>query len=360
MEALTTSSGILAGVAVRQPKFVLEYEGKDISKDVSPYILQITYTDALQGESDDLEINLEDRDSRWKNGWWPQKGDAVRLSIGYVEEALVNCGAFQVDEVELNGPPDTVSLRALSAGVNESLRTKNTVAYENKSLGDIAAGIAKKHGLKLVGTISAEKKKRKPRRITQRDETDLEFLKRLGAQEGVVFTIKDKQLVWHDQDELDGAKVVTIIDRTDMMRFAFRTKTDQVYKACQVSYHDPKTKKIITHTETAKGVTTGDTLKLNERCESKADAIVKAKAALRGKNGKQVEGTVTLPGAPRLAAGANVDITGLGVLDGTYQIVKARHSMTRDGGYTTEIDLSTSTAENKSLKNLRNNKAVVK
>lgn len=350
----------MESVSVKRPKWVLEYEQTDISTDISPYILQITYTDALKGESDDIEINLEDRDHRWKNGWFPQKGDVVRLALGYIDEELVNCGSFQVDEVELNGPPDTVSLRALAAGVKESLRTKNTVAYENKTFGQIASDIAKKHGLKLVGTISDEKRKRRPRRITQREETDLEFLSRLGEQEGVVFSIKDQQLVWHDQDGLDGAETILIIDRLDMTRFAFRAKTDQVYKACTVSYHDPKTKKVITHTEKADGVTTGDTLKINERCESKADAIVKAKAALRGKNGRQVEGTVTLPGNSRLAAGANVDITGLGVLDGTYQIQKARHAMTRDAGYTTEIELSTTTAQNKSLVNLRNSKSVTK
>ena len=346
-------------VKVKQPRWILEYEGKDISKDVSPYILQITYTDVLQGEADSLEINLEDRDHRWKNGWFPQKGDKVKLLIGYEGEPLINCGLFHVDEVELNGPPDTVSLRALSAGVNESLRTRNTVAYENKTLAEIAAEIAKKHLLELIGTISDEKRRRRPRRITQRDEHDLSFLRRLGESEGVIFTVKDQRLVWHDQETLDAAGTVTTLSRSDLIRYTFRAKTDQVYKACIVSYHDPKKKTVVTHTEKADGITTGDTLKLHERCESKADAIIKARAALRNSNGRQIEGAATLPGAPRLAAGSNVNVAGLGVLDGVYQVIKARHSLTRSGGYTTELDLSTSTAHNKSLKNLKNNKAVV-
>ncbi|NTU68922.1 MAG: Cro/Cl family transcriptional regulator [Chlorobiaceae bacterium] len=350
----------MEAVKVRKPRWVLEYSGKDISANIAPYILDITYNDVLQGESDDVEINLTDADHRWKNGWFPQKGDEIVLSIGYEGAALVKCGTYQVDEVEINGPPDTVSLRALSAGVTESLRTKNTVAYENKTLGEIASGIAKKHGLTLIGIISEAKRLRRPRRITQRTETDLEFLKRLGEIEGVIFTIKDKQLVWHDQDELDAANAITVINRTDMIRYTFRAKTDEVYKACQVSYHDPKTKKLVTHTEKATGVTTGDTLKLTERCEGKTDAILKAKAALRDRNGRQVEGAVTVSGAPRLAAGGNVDIKGIGVLDGSYQIQKARHMMTRSGGYTTEVELSTNSAHNKSLKNLKNEKQVVK
>lgn len=347
-------------IAVPHPKFVLEYEGRDITTDISPFILQITYSDVLQGETDSLEINLEDRDHRWKNGWFPQKGDTLRLLIGYDGQKLTSCGSFQVDEVELNGPPDTISLRAMAAGVKEALRTDNTVAYENKSFEEIAKEIAKKHGYKLTGKVSTAKRKRRAKRVTQRKETDLAFLKRLGEAEGVIFTVKDGQLVWHDQDELDAAGSVIVIDRSDMTRFTFRAKTSQVYKACQVSYHDPNTKQLITHTYKADGVTTGDTLKLNTRCESKDDAIIKAAAALRNQNGKQVEGSITLSGNPRLVAGSNVDVTGLGVLDGTYQVVKARQSLERGRGYATELDLSTSSAHNKNLVNLRNNKRVIK
>ena len=339
----------MEAVTVRRARWVIEYAGKDISADIYPYVLGVTYTDALEGEADDLDITIEDRDHRWKNGWWPQKGDKIRLSIGYDGEALANCGQFQVDEVELSGPPDTVNLRGLSAGVTESMRTSATVAYEQKTIGEIAADIAKKHGLSLVGTISAEKRNRRHRRVTQRKEGDLEFLKRIGEQEGIIFTIKDAQLVWHDRDKLDSAAAIDTIRRTDCTRFSFRSKTDQTFKSCTISYFDPKEKKLIEHTEEAADVKTGDTLRLYDRCESKADAIVKAKAALRNRNGSQVEGSVTIPGRPHMAAGGNVAVEGFVVLDGIYRVIKARHTMDRREGYTTEIDLHTTTANAKKL-----------
>lgn len=337
-------------IAVKAPRWVLIYAGKDISQDIIPYVLQITYTDALSGESDDLEIQLEDRDGYWSTGWFPQKGDQVQLYIGYAGEPLINCGTFQVDEVELNGPPDIVNLRALSAGVTQSLRTKNTKAYENKTLDQIAREVAGAHGLTLVGDVSAEKRKRRPKRITQKEEGDLAFLRRIGEAEGVIFSVKGTKLVWHDMEILDAAAVITTIKKSpNVTRYSFRTKTNQVYKACEVSYFDPVKKSLIKYTYDAPGVKTGDTLKLNERCESKADAIIKAKAALRNTNGRQVEGSITLPGAPRLAAGSNIETSGFGIVDGPYQITKARHSIFRGGGYSTDIDISTSTAQNKSL-----------
>lgn len=348
----------MADVIVPQPQFKLTYDQKDITSELAPYILQITYTDVLEGESDELEVNIEDRDSRWKNGWFPGKGDKLALHIGYAGEATSNIGGFEIDEIEFNGAPDTISIRSLSAGVQAALRTSNTKAFESKTLKQIAEGLAADQGLTLVG--SGDNTGRSYQRVTQNNETDLAFLNRLGKAEGIVFSVKDGQLVWHDQAKLDEAQTVTIITRQQMNSFTFRAKTATTYKACQVSYHDPKTKSLKTHTEKADGVPSGDTLKLVERCETLDDAKAKAKAALRSSNGKQVEGSITVYGNPKLRAGCNIEVQGLGLLDGGYQILKARHSMERGRGYTTELELSTSSAQNKNLKNLKNLKRVTK
>jgi len=350
----------MEAIAVSQPVFRLIYDRKDITADLQPYVLQITYTDVLSGESDDLQINLSDRDQRWKNAWFPGKGDALQLSIGYAGTPLTPCGSFQIDEVELNGPPDTISIKAVAAGVNQALRTENSAAYEDMTVEQIAQAIAKKHGYKLTGKITEKKRTRRVKRVTQMKEKDLAFLKRLGESEGIIFSVKDGQLIWHDQDELDAANSITVIKRAQMSHFTFRSKANQVYRACEVSYHDPVSKKLITHQFKADNVTTGDVLKLNVRCESKEDAIIKAAAALRNQNGRQLEGQVKVFGNPRLVAGGNVEIAGLGVFDGGYQILKAVHSMERGLGYTTEVELSSTGDKNKNMTNLRNLKRVAK
>jgi hypothetical protein len=347
----------MADVIVPQPQFKLTYGQKDVTTELAPFILAITYTDALEGESDELEVNIEDRDHRWKNGWFPGKGDKLSLQAGYVGE-LYGMGSFEIDEIEFNGTPDTISIRALAAGVKAALRTSNTRAFEGKTLKQIADELAAGQALRLVG--AGDNTGRSYQRVTQNKETDLAFLNRLGKAEGIVFSIKDGQLVWHDQARLDDAQTVTIITRQQMSSFTFRAKTATTYKACQVSYHDPKTKSLKSHTEKAPGAPSGDTLKLVERCETLDDAKAKAKAALRNSNGKQVEGSISLYGNPRLRAGCNIEVQGLGLLDGPYQILKARHSMERGRGYATELELSTSSAQNKNLKNLTNNKRVVK
>lgn len=50
---------------VDAPLVLLQYDNKDITADMSPFLQELTYTDNLEGESDSLDIRLEDADGRW-------------------------------------------------------------------------------------------------------------------------------------------------------------------------------------------------------------------------------------------------------------------------------------------------------
>lgn len=320
---------------VRRPVFLLTYDQKDITTYITPFVLAVTYTDYEHGKSDEIEVQIEDRDNLWKSSWYPTKGDILDLKIGYQDEPLLPCGSFEIDEIEVSAPPDVVSLRGLATSIKKALRQENTKAYEQKTLKQIASEIALKHGFTVVGEI----KDIKIKRITQKQERDLAFLKRLAEDYGYVFKIADNKLVFYAIDKLESAGVVFMIDRKDMISVNLRDKTHELYKACEVSYHEPKSKKLITHTVKADGIVKGDVLKLNERCENKEQAIEKAKAALRAKNGLQTEGTITVIGNPKLVAGSNIEITGLYTLDGKYHIQSSRHRIDRASGYTTELEV---------------------
>jgi phage protein D len=341
---------------VRTGRWDLTYAGVNISARISPYVLSVTYTDNLAGEADDLEVVIENKDGRWMNGWMPEKGDLLQPTLGYRDEhPRLDAGEFQIDEVEFNGPPDTVSIRAIAAAVKATLRTSRSAGYENTTLRKIAAKVAARHGLTMVGTVPEIA----IRRVTQKKETDLAFLKRLGEKWGHVFSIRGKQLIWHDQDALDKAPPVVTITRKGLAgSYTLRTKSARVYKECKVTYWNAKLKKDVTHTFTATGTTSGDTLHLVERCESKGQAEKMAKAALRKVNGRQKEGTLSLYGNPRLRAGMNVTLQGFGVFDDTYQVVKAIHRIERGGGYTTSINIGQNGSYG--MKNLRNDKKLVK
>ena len=137
-------------------------------------------------------MELDDTDGRWLNAWYPGKGDTLTLKVGYRGEKLLSCGTFSIDEIEVSSPASVVSIRGVATSVNSALRTKSSRGFESTTLAAIAGRIAKKHQLKLVGSIEAIKIDR----VTQYAETDVAFLHRLASEYGYAVKIVSDQLIF--------------------------------------------------------------------------------------------------------------------------------------------------------------------
>lgn len=337
---------------VPHPVFVLSYEHKNITSDITPYVRSVTYTDYLSGQSDELEVELEDADGRWVRHWYPGKGDTLSLKIGYEAAPLLPCGAFEIDEIEFAQPPATVSIRGLATGVKKSVRTRVGRAYENTTLAAIAQRIAKRNKLTLTGKI----RDIRIDRVTQYQERDVEFLTRLAREYGYAFKIVGRKLVFTELADLRDGGTVATLKATDLISIRLRDKIKDVYQEAKVKYHDPKTKKLVVYgvkgdQVTEVGQTTsstrkqsgqsasGDTLKLSTRSGSKAAAQAKAQAALDDANLQQTAGSLTVPGNPKLVAGTTFELADCGKLSGKYLVESARHRLDRGGGYTTELEV---------------------
>lgn len=338
---------------VPHPMFVLAYGQKNITSDVTPYVRSVTYTDYLSGQSDELEVELEDADGRWARQWYPGKGDTLSLKIGYEAAPLLPCGSFEIDEIEFAQPPATVTIRALSTGINRSVRTRVGRAYENTTLAAIAQRIAKRNHLTLTGNI----RDIRIDRVTQYQERDVEFLTRLAREYGYAFKIVAGRLVFTELADLRDSTAVVTLRATDLISIRLSDKIKDVYQQAKVKYHNPKTKKLVVYgvaydgqvsevghtTATTKkqsdSATSSDTLKLSSRSGSKAAAQAKAQAALDKANLQQTAGNLTLPGNPNLVAGTTFELADCGKLSGKYLVESARHHIDRGGGYTTELEV---------------------
>ena len=49
----------------RRTEVEVTFDGVDITKSIKPYLLSITYTDNEEGEADDLQIKIQDREGDW-------------------------------------------------------------------------------------------------------------------------------------------------------------------------------------------------------------------------------------------------------------------------------------------------------
>ncbi|KVN33290.1 Cro/Cl family transcriptional regulator [Burkholderia pyrrocinia] len=342
---------------VPEPTFTLVYEQKNITNDIAPYVVSVSYTDFLSGQSDEIEVVLEDADGRWRDAWYPGKGDALTLKLGYVGAPLLSCGRFEIDEIGFDEPPTTVTIRGLGTGVKASVRSRKAKAYEHTTLAAIAARVAKRNHLTLTGRI----RDIRIDRVTQFQERDVAFLARLAREYGYAFKISGSKLIFSELANLRETDAVLQFRRGELKSVRLRDKIKDVYARAKVGYHNPKTKKlavygvtgdsvgVVGQSEAATGkrkqsgqAASGDTLRLSARAGSKATLQTKARAALDRANLKQTSGTVEMIGDTKLVAGASIDLLEYGKLSGKYLIESARHRQDRSGGYSTEVEVKRS------------------
>ena len=332
----------------RDPIFELNYNGTNVTQEISELTLSVTFTDKLEGESDELAIELINSDLRWLDSWLPGEGDTAELQMGYAGEALLGPVLFEIDEPNWSGDSrggDRFSLKGLATPVTKALRQRNTQAYEETTLLAIAQQIADKHGLEIVGADVIPDINIK--RQTQKEQTDLEFLRDLAAEYGLLFKIESTtKLVFYSEEDLEAALPVLTLDRTDLSSYRVRRKAGGTYTAATVSYQDGESDEFIEVTidldgeevpkpeeEEEGAIATEDILKVRERVESKGQAEAKAIVALKRANSARVEVDFDLEGNVNLSAGINVTLTGFSRLEGKYLLETVRHSLTRNQGY---------------------------
>lgn len=330
--------------AARWAEVVIFYEGVNISMDIAPYLLNFTYTDNASDKADDISLTLEDRERLWCADWFPKKGDKIRASIVIHDWEAENqtqslpCGTFEVDQIECSGPPNQVTIKAISTLVSKPMRQeKHTKAWENVKLSTIAGDVAGKNSLKLFWDSSED-----PffERRDQVEMSDLEFFSGLCRDYGIAVKVTDTQLVCYYEDDYEKHAPVGELAFGDkkLISWSFSSKAAGTYKAAKLQYHDPVKDETFEAEEAGDAEGTGRVLEINQKADNLGDAKKIAKEKLRKANKKEITGNVTLMGDLRFVGSSNVKISGFGAFDGDYVIEKATHSVS--GSYTTKLDLS--------------------
>ena len=347
MTILQTLSGLSVASGnthpVTMPDYLIKYEGKDITADLKYSLLGISYTDYLGGQSDELQVSFEDTDGRWLRTWYPEQGDALSLSVGDQFTGMVSWGSFEIAEIEYEHPPSTVTIKALSTGITRANRTLQPKAYEKTTLDKIVRTIAARLKLSVTGTVA----KIDIERVTQYQESDVEFLTRLAREYGHTFKIVDKTLVFQANVELAKQEPVAVLNPADIKRIRLRDLIKGVPDEAVVTGYDAKNKqkrqarrKAKPRRPNAKRPTTTDTLHIvANRGESDQQMAARADAALDEAQQSQVAGTFSMVGNVKLVAGQVIQLKGYGKFSGKYLVKRAHHEIKKSSGHEAELEV---------------------
>ena len=328
---------------VTLPEVVLKYEQKDITADIKPYLMSVSYTDYLGGQSDELQIEVEDVDGRWLRSWYPDQGDSLSLEIGDQFTGMVKMGSFELAEIEYQHPPSVVRLKALATGITRSNRTLKPKVYRDTTLAKIVRQVAQRLKLSVTGTVADIRIDH----VTQYQERDVEFLARLAREYGHTFKIVDRTLVFHSNVELAKQEPVTELLPADIKTLRLRDLIKGVPEEAVVTGYDARRKQVRRQRRRntplragSKRAATTDTLKIvANRGESDQQLAARADAALNDAKQSQVAGSITLVGHAKLVAGQVVRLKGYGKLSGKYLVKQSRHDIRRTAGYVTTLEV---------------------
>ena len=127
-----------------KPAFRVIADGADITGKIAERLLSIRVTDEAGITSDQVEIALDDRGGEIS---LPPTGAELSVSLGYENGIIYNLGKYSVDEVEISGPPWSMTLRGKAADMKASLKSWRKADYHKTTLGKILTTIAQRHGL---------------------------------------------------------------------------------------------------------------------------------------------------------------------------------------------------------------------
>lgn len=359
----------------RRTKINVTFAGADITSSMESYLLELSYTDNQEDETDDLQIKLQDRDGIWREGWL---GDMVDAAAEYVDtgttvstdddgnvntyasglligaaiirenwtgdggDEVLDCGTFELDSVQLSGPPAVVTIKATSLCYQQPIRqTLKYKAWESYSLQSIASEIAGNAGYSLMYESSSNPYYE---RVEQYNQSDIDFLSELCHAQGISLKCFSQMIVLFDQPTYESKSAVRTITYADGTYSSFKCDTgtaDASYQYCRVYYVDNSGEKYegtayaddYSDDEDA----TNQGLEIYAQCASDSEAEALALKYLRLHNKYECTVSVTMPGDPEMCAGANVELAGFGMFDGKYSIETAKHTVS-SSGYKTVID----------------------
>jgi phage protein D len=292
----------------------------------------------------------------------------------------LDCGSFEIDTVDFSGPPDMVSIKALSTPISTGMRREEkTRAWEDTTLQKIAQDFADAANLELMYEVEGEIELD---RVDQIKKSDMAFLNELCKQYGISLKVTSEILVLFEESAYEAKEVIDTFDKSEigsrLIDYQFSQNTGDTVCKVISSYKDPKSGKLVQAefvpeqppvtgqsglVNARPGDLRGDNFREGSDTSSDAsggtfetgfnafndtandfeeirsdrtdNAMRQAKSIAREKNKMEWTCTLKIVGNVRMVGGVNIQLTNFGVYSGKYSVDEASHSV--GGNYTTTV-----------------------
>ena len=369
---------------VYQPTFLIEIEGRRLSRDITHEITSFVFEDN-EDELDVMELSITDRHLQFVDDPLFQEGNEIVARFGYADDLSLSRVAVikEIDYDFPDGGDPTITIKAYDKGHKLTGKQIQRV-WQKLAPGilysEIAEQIAREHGLMPV----VRKTVGRHLRVVQGNVSDAQFLKGLAAKSrdrdgkgvtGYAFYVQDDELHFHPRG-LDARPALVLeyfTDREGVLRSFKPSTQSQSVKGAGTETKavgvDPRKKKHIEHK--ANNATTPERVSLGkktylvdggtgdgkfrkqesgkivpspERSESfheeprQEPAQDKAESHFKNAGMRQVEATAVTIGIPSLVAKQNIEVRGVGrKFSGVYYCTSVRHVF--QDGYSCELKL---------------------
>lgn len=311
--------------------------GKDVTKDIEQYLMSVSYTDVLEGESNTAQISLHDRERLFIADWFPKRGDSAQIILQKSDDS-VDFGLFEIDEIDnkVTSSGNTASIKLNSIANKSELRSiDKSRSWEKVKLSKIAKDLTEEAGMDLF--FDAEDVEIE--RAEQKETSNLKFLHKLCKDNGLCLRVANNQVIIFDAERYEAKDAIKTLTYGDgeILSFSGKATISKIYKSARVKYRHGKQAEKIDYTFDDPAKSEGMTLEINKRVESPAEAEKLAKKELRKKNQDEIKVQLQVIGEFEYLAGQNIELADFGFYSGKYCIEKATHSVGK--GYTCSLEL---------------------
>ncbi len=319
-----------------KPIFQILIGTNDITSMINDRLLSLRINDEPGIRSDTLELRLDDRDAKLA---LPSSGTEISVKLGYDGQKLFHKGLFTVDEIDLSGPTQTLTVKAKAANMQQSLKQPKTRPWENVSFGDIITKIAGEHELKprVSDTLFAINFQH----LDQTNESDLHLITRLARQHDVIAKPANGFLLVVPRGEMrsaTGKNMSTVsLTKKDLLDWRMTSAERGRYEAVTAYWHDLASASKIP--EKVGDGTPVYTLRNTYPNAEEARAASQAKLNSLGRGSSTL--SITMPGQSSLCAESKLTLSGVRKgIDGDWVVTRVEHIMNQSG-YRCRIEAET-------------------